>query len=128
MKTQGKAELTLPARKLLDICRALPEDAAIRIAMEVLAAGVFAHTGTPGLSRMTVVVDATADAAARIEANLYKLVHVQRVENVTADVLPESFRFLRQDADVLLPEGVPRARDQSARGRLQVTVRPGGSP
>ncbi len=31
LKTQGKAELTLPARKLLDICRALPEDASIRI-------------------------------------------------------------------------------------------------
>lgn len=50
------------------------------------------HTGTPGLSRMTVVVDATADAAARIEANLYKLVHVQRVENVTA--VPAVFRYL----------------------------------
>ncbi len=50
------------------------------------------HTGTPGLSRMTVVVDATADAAARIEANLYKLVHVQRVENVTA--VPAVYRYL----------------------------------
>lgn len=50
------------------------------------------HTATPGLSRMTVVVDATADAAARIEANLYKLVHVQRVENVTA--VPAVYRYL----------------------------------
>jgi acetolactate synthase-1/3 small subunit len=50
------------------------------------------HTGTPGLSRMTVVVDATPDAAARIEANLYKLVHVQRVENVTT--LPAVYRYL----------------------------------
>jgi acetolactate synthase-1/3 small subunit len=41
---------------------------------------------------MTVVVDATADAAARIEANLYKLVHVQRVENVTA--VPAVYRYL----------------------------------
>lgn len=31
LKTHGKAELTLPARKLLDICRALPEDASVRI-------------------------------------------------------------------------------------------------
>jgi len=30
-KHQGKAEITLPARKLLDICRALPDDANIRI-------------------------------------------------------------------------------------------------
>jgi acetolactate synthase-1/3 small subunit len=50
------------------------------------------HTSTPGVSRMTVVVDAEADAAARIEANLYKLVHVLSVENVT-DV-PTVFRYL----------------------------------
>jgi acetolactate synthase-1/3 small subunit len=50
------------------------------------------HTGTPGLSRMTVVVDATPDAATRIEANLYKLVHVRRVENVTS--LPAVYRYL----------------------------------
>ena len=50
------------------------------------------HTGSPGVSRMTVVVDADPDAAARIEANLYKLVHVLRVENVTA--LPTVFRYL----------------------------------
>jgi acetolactate synthase-1/3 small subunit len=50
------------------------------------------HTGTPGVSRMTVVVDADPDAAARIEANLYKLVHVLRVENVTA--MPTVYRYL----------------------------------
>lgn len=50
------------------------------------------HTGTPGVSRMTVVVDATPDAAVRIEANLYKLIHVQRVENVTA--VPAVYRHL----------------------------------
>ncbi len=50
------------------------------------------HTGTPGVSRMTVVVDADPEAAARIEANLYKLVHVLRVENVTA--IPTVYRHL----------------------------------
>lgn len=50
------------------------------------------HTATPGVSRMTVVVDANPDAAHRIEANLYKLVHVLRVENLT-DV-PTVFRHL----------------------------------
>lgn len=38
---------------------------------------------SPGTSRMTLVVDAGLEAAARIEANLYKLIHVQRVEHVT---------------------------------------------
>jgi acetolactate synthase-1/3 small subunit len=50
------------------------------------------HTNTPGVSRMTVVVDADPGAAARIEANLYKLVHVLSVENVTE--VPTVFRHL----------------------------------
>jgi len=50
------------------------------------------HAATPGVSRMTVVVDADPEAAARIEANLYKLVHVLRVENVTA--VPAVYRYL----------------------------------
>ena len=41
---------------------------------------------------MTVVVEADPSAAARIEANIYKLVHVISVENVT-DV-PTVFRYL----------------------------------
>lgn len=50
------------------------------------------HTNTPGESRMTVVVEADPRAAARIEANIYKLVHVLRVENVTD--LPTVYRYL----------------------------------
>jgi len=50
------------------------------------------HAGAPGVSRITVVVDADPEAAARIEANLYKLVHVLRVENVTA--VPAVYRYL----------------------------------
>jgi acetolactate synthase-1/3 small subunit len=50
------------------------------------------HTDRPGVSSMTVVVDADPDAAARIEANLYKLVHVLKVENVTA--VPTVYRYL----------------------------------
>jgi acetolactate synthase-1/3 small subunit len=50
------------------------------------------HTDTPGISRITLVVDADPSAAARIEANIYKLVHVRRVENVTA--LPTVYRYL----------------------------------
>ena len=50
------------------------------------------HAGTPGVSRITLVVDANPEAAARIEANLYKLVHVLRVQNVT-DV-PAVYRYM----------------------------------
>ena len=50
------------------------------------------HTDTAGVSRITIVVEAEPTAAARIEANLYKLVHVIRVENVTA--LPTVYRYL----------------------------------
>jgi acetolactate synthase-1/3 small subunit len=41
-------------------------------------------TATAGTSRMTLVIDAGLDAAGRIAANLYKLVHVERVEHVTS--------------------------------------------
>jgi len=42
------------------------------------------HTERQGVSRMTVVVDTDAQGARRLEANLYKLVPVQRVDNITA--------------------------------------------
>jgi acetolactate synthase-1/3 small subunit len=41
------------------------------------------HTETPGLSRMTVVVDTDEYGARRLEAHLYKLVPVRRVDNIT---------------------------------------------
>lgn len=41
------------------------------------------RTAEPGVSRMTVVMEADDDAARRIEANLYKLVNVLRVEDTT---------------------------------------------
>jgi len=42
------------------------------------------HTNEPGLSRMTVVVDTDEYGARRLEANLYKLVPVRRVENLSS--------------------------------------------
>lgn len=42
------------------------------------------HTDQPGVSRMTIVVDTDESGARRVEANLYKLVNVLRVEDVTA--------------------------------------------
>ena len=41
------------------------------------------RTEKPELSRMTITIDADRDQARRIEANLYKLVNVLLVENIT---------------------------------------------
>jgi acetolactate synthase I/III small subunit len=41
------------------------------------------RTEKPDVSRMTITVDADRDQARRIEANLYKLVNVLLVENIT---------------------------------------------
>ena len=41
------------------------------------------RTHEQGVSRMTIVMDADDDGARRIEANLYKLVNVLRVEDTT---------------------------------------------
>jgi acetolactate synthase-1/3 small subunit len=41
------------------------------------------HTDRPGVSRMTVVVDTDEYGARRLEAHLYKLIPVRRVDNIT---------------------------------------------
>src|SRR5215212_5829928 len=41
------------------------------------------HTETKGLSRMTIVVDTDERGARLVEANLYKLIPVRRVDNIT---------------------------------------------
>jgi acetolactate synthase I/III small subunit len=48
--------------------------------IESITAG---RTDVAGMSRMTLVVDADESAIPRIQAHLYKLVHVRRVEDVT---------------------------------------------
>ena len=50
------------------------------------------HTDKPGVSRMTITVDTDENGAARLEANLYKLVNVLRVDNITNQ--PAVFRDL----------------------------------
>jgi acetolactate synthase-1/3 small subunit len=42
------------------------------------------RTEEPGISRMTVVVDTDEYGARRLEANLYKLIPVRRVDNITS--------------------------------------------
>jgi acetolactate synthase-1/3 small subunit len=41
------------------------------------------HTETPGVSRMTIVCDVDPLNARRVEANIYKLVDVLRVDDIT---------------------------------------------
>ena len=50
------------------------------------------HTETPGVSRMTIVVDTDPIGARRLEAHLYKLVNVLRVHDISAG--PAVFREL----------------------------------
>ena len=50
------------------------------------------HTERPGVSRMTIVMDSDERAVPRIEANLYKLVNVISVENISPK--PVVFRDL----------------------------------
>jgi acetolactate synthase-1/3 small subunit len=50
------------------------------------------HTETPGVSRMTIVVDIDDDAARRMEGHLYKLVNVLHVDTVKEQ--PSVFRDL----------------------------------
>jgi acetolactate synthase-1/3 small subunit len=42
------------------------------------------HTESPGISRMTIVTDTDQAGAFRVETNLYKLLNVISVENITA--------------------------------------------
>jgi acetolactate synthase-1/3 small subunit len=75
------------------------------------------RTEKPDVSRMTISIEADSDQARRIEANLYKLVNVILVENITAE--PAIVRDLAMikvaaahDArsHVLEPAGVFRGR------------------
>src|SRR6185436_15543278 len=50
------------------------------------------HTERPGLSRMTIVVDTDERGGRLVEANLYKLIPVRRVDNITK--LPQISRDL----------------------------------
>jgi acetolactate synthase I/III small subunit len=69
------------------------------------------HTERPGVSRMTIVVESDERAVARIEANLYKLVNVISVENVTPQ--PAVFRDLAM---------IKVAATESSRGAIMQLV------
>src|SRR5579871_6778515 len=58
------------------------------------------RTEKPEVSRMTITVEADADQARRIEANLYKLVNVLLVENVTREaIISRDLALIKINAD-----------------------------
>ena len=63
------------------------------------------HTETTGVSRMTILVEVDTPGARRLEANLYKLVNVLRVHNIT----PEAAVY-RELAMVKVSTPTPEAR------------------
>ena len=57
------------------------------------------HTNEPGVSRMTLVVDADDETVLRLEASLYKLVNVLTVENLGRDAVVRDLALVKVRAD-----------------------------
>lgn len=76
------------------------------------------RTERPQVSRVTITVDADVDQARRIEANLYKLVEVLLVDNITAE--PSILRDLAMIKVSVTPESRPHVMDlvNVFRGRI----------
>jgi acetolactate synthase I/III small subunit len=53
------------------------------------------HTEQPGISRMTIVVDAPEEVRNRIEANLYKILDVDRVESIASDAVDRDLAMIK---------------------------------
>jgi acetolactate synthase-1/3 small subunit len=56
------------------------------------------HTEHPGVSRMTIVVDAPDTQRTRIEANLYKILDVERVEAIATDSVDRDLAMIKVGA------------------------------
>ena len=66
-----------------------------------IASLTVARTHDPGVSRLTVVIDADDETARRIEANLYKLIDVLYVDDVTATAaVIHELALIKVSADV----------------------------
>jgi acetolactate synthase-1/3 small subunit len=57
------------------------------------------HSDEPGVSRMTLVVDADDETILRLEASLYKLVNVLRVEHLGRGALVRDLALIKVRAD-----------------------------
>jgi acetolactate synthase-1/3 small subunit len=70
------------------------------------------RTEREGVSRMTIVLEADDDAARRIEANLYKLVNVLRIEDATnASTVVRELALIKVRADAAARGEVMRLCD-----------------
>ena len=67
------------------------------------------HTETAGVSRMTIVCDCDPANARRVEANIYKLVDVLRVDDITEHPSVE-----RDGHDIAKPDHAARCHDPHA--------------
>jgi len=76
------------------------------------------RTERPQVSRITITVDADTDQARRIEANLYKLVEVLLVDNITSE--PSILRDLAMIKVSVTPESRPHVMElvNVFRGRI----------
>jgi acetolactate synthase-1/3 small subunit len=70
------------------------------------------RTEREGVSRMTIVLEADDDAARRIEANLYKLVNVLRIEDATTgSTVVRELALIKVRADAVARSEVMRLCD-----------------
>src|ERR1700694_1780261 len=76
------------------------------------------RTEKPEVSRMTITVDADYDQARRIEANLYKLVNVLLVENITES--PAIIRDLAMIKVAATPQARAHLRERASVFRARV--------
>ena len=76
------------------------------------------HTERPGVSRMTIVSAIGEGGAHRVEANIYKLVNVLSVEDVTyASTVSRSLALIKVEARRVAPSpDADRARVSRPRG------------
>ena len=79
------------------------------------------HTELSGLSRMTIVVDTDERGARLVEANLYKLLPVRRVDNITRVTAPTIVIYGSADTTVP-PEQSRMVADHAALATRVVVV------
>ncbi len=70
------------------------------------------RTEVPGISRMTIVVDTDEHGARRIEANLYKLVNVLRIQNITDSYVSRDMTLIKV---AVSPESEARVRETAGK-------------
>lgn len=75
------------------------------------------RTEVPGVSRMTIVVDTDEHGARRIEANLYKLVNVLRIQNITDSYVSRDMALIKV---AITSETEARVRETAGKQGAQI--------